>query len=62
MLGKLVATGGLIVLLMIVFQIATGKRWINLGRNTQKFHRIFAWVILAFAIVHGIAALEVFII
>lgn len=54
----MVILGGGTVLALIVFQILLGKRIIHFkGKLHMKVHRAVAWAMLAFAVLHGIAAL-----
>jgi len=59
--NTMVILGGSALLALLVFQILVGKRVIHFkGRLHMKVHRAFAWVMLAFAVLHGIAALALF--
>ncbi len=48
-----VASVGLVVFVLLVFQIMLGMRWIKLkGRTHWKVHKYVAWTIFAIACVH----------
>ena len=50
--------GGLSLLLLLIFQVLLGKRKIHFkGPLQMKVHRWVAWLMLAFAAVHGLAGL-----
>jgi len=46
-------TLGILLLVLLVFQILVGMRKIKFGRKTFVYHRWVAFTILGIAIVHG---------
>ncbi len=59
--NTIVILGGTALLALVVFQILVGKRIIHFkGKLHMKVHRALAWAMLAFAVMHGIAALALF--
>ncbi len=49
-----VATVGIVVFALLVFQIMLGMRWIKLkGRTHWKVHKYVAWTLFAIACVHA---------
>lgn len=50
----LIATGGVIMLLLLLFQMASGMRWIKLPpKHRVKIHKTTGLTLVAFAVVHG---------
>jgi hypothetical protein len=47
---------GILNLLLVLFQISTGKRWVKVP---FKWHRVGAIVLLASAVIHGFLAILV---
>jgi hypothetical protein len=57
----MVILGGSALLALVIFQILLGKRVIHFtGKLHMKVHRGVAWAMLAFAVLHGLAALALF--
>ena len=57
----MVILGGSALLALVILQILVGKRIIHFkGKLHMKVHRALAWVMLAFAVLHGMAALALF--
>lgn len=55
---QMIAIGGVVVLLLLVFQVLVGMRKIAFkGRTHMKVHRYGAYVLLAFGVLHGFAGL-----
>lgn len=50
----LVALGGLTVLIILITQILIGLRVIKVD---FKYHKLVAWILLGFALIHATAAL-----
>jgi len=56
--ASIIIAGGVILLLLIGFQMAVGLRVIHFkGRTHQKVHRRGAWALAAVAVVHGSLAI-----
>lgn len=50
--------GGIVVFLVALFQVLTGMRVIKFkGRTHMKVHRNGGWVLLVFALGHGVGAI-----
>jgi heme A synthase len=47
-------TLGILLLVLLVFQILVGMRKIKFGRKTFVYHRWVAFTILGLAVVHGL--------
>jgi hypothetical protein len=45
--------GGVILFVMIVFQVLLGMRKIKFGRRTMAYHKYLAWAIIGVALVHA---------
>jgi len=56
----LVVSGGILVFVVLAFQTLLGNRKIPAikGPAWRKWHKNTAWVLLALAVVHAIAALD----
>jgi len=53
-----IITGGVFLALIVLFQMLVGLRVIHFkGRTHMKVHKLGAWVLVAFAVVHGSMAL-----
>ncbi|MDR3687290.1 MAG: hypothetical protein P4L93_10075 [Coriobacteriia bacterium] len=48
---------GLLLLVLLVFQILVGMRKIKFGRKTFVYHKWVAFTILGIAVVHGLLAM-----
>jgi len=50
--------GGLVMLALLLFQMASGMRWIKLPpKRRLKIHKTAGMVLLALAVVHGVMGL-----
>jgi len=50
--------GGFVMLALLLFQMASGMRWIKLPpKRRLKIHKTAGMVLLAFAVVHGVMGL-----
>ncbi len=52
-----VIAGGVFLALMLMLQVASGKRWIRFGHRQMRVHSRTAWVIVALTALHGLGAL-----
>jgi cytochrome b561 len=56
--ATMMVIGGTALFSLIIFQMLEGKRKIRFkGPLHMKIHRAVAWLILLFAVLHGLAAL-----
>jgi hypothetical protein len=53
--GPMIVVFGLVLLLLIFFEVAVGLRWIKLGRNRLKIHKWVGVGVLGLAVLHGLA-------
>lgn len=55
---QMIVLGGAALFTLIGFQVLEGKRIIRFkGKLHMKVHRVAAWLILAFGVVHALVAL-----
>jgi hypothetical protein len=45
---------GIALFVLLMFQVAVGMRWINLGRKRLTYHKYVAWTLVGVAAVHGL--------
>lgn len=50
--------GGLVLFTFVAWQLATGMRWIKLGRRTYKIHRWTGITLAVLAVVHLVSGLN----
>jgi len=51
--------GGLVLFVLLTWQLITGMRWIKLGRNHYKVHRITGITLAVFGLPHMINGLRI---
>jgi len=51
--------GGLILFVLVMWQLSTGLRWIKLGRNHYKIHRITGITLAIVGIPHLVNGLRI---
>lgn len=49
--------GGAILGIILLAQVAIGKRWIQFGKRQIKIHAWVAWLIVGLAAAHAVGAL-----
>ncbi len=55
---RMLAAGGLIMLALLFFQMASGMRWIKLPpKRRLKIHKTAGTILLVLAVVHGVMGL-----
>lgn len=52
-----IALGGAVLIVVLLFQVATGKRWLRFGKRQVRIHSWGALVVLSLTALHALGGL-----